>query len=330
MQNTRVSQNIEGQKNENSISNLLYRVFVGILFGFANVIPGVSGGTVMVVLGVYERIIAILTDFRRKIKTEWKFFLPIIIGMGIAILLFGRLMSDLLDRHKEITQMFFIGVIIFSVPQIFKAASHDKSKKLNIKPVHIIVFALVLALMIFMATSDANEEKARIKNAKEQTEQAVQDGEQAAEAESAPEEDSYNPDHRFFALLLLVVYGAIGSSTMIIPGISGSLVMVMLGQYENIMHAIKHFDILVLAPFGVGCLLGIVFCSRLIKWLLTHHSQLTYCAILGFVIGSILPVFPGWKAGFSVAGIVAFLIGGACIVGCELLSRKYSNKEALA
>ncbi|MBQ3668165.1 MAG: DUF368 domain-containing protein [Clostridia bacterium] len=347
---------MQATKNENSIGSIFYRVFVGILFGFANVIPGVSGGTVMVVLGVYERIIGIITDFRHKIKTEWKFFLPIIVGMGIAIFVFGMLMSKLLNEHKEITQMFFIGVIVFSVPGIFKSAAFGKDKKLNIKPQYIIAFVLVLALMVFMATSSANDEKARIKAEREAakaqtTETAAGSDDTGAEnvlpgaageenvsaaageenanvSDAAPtsgEKPAYTPDHSVWALLLNVVYGAIACATMIIPGISGSLVMVMLGQYQKVMDAIANLDIITLLPFGIGCLIGLIFCAKLIKWLLSKHSQLAYSAILGFVTGSILSVFPGWSAVISLGGIIAFLIGGACIIGCEMLSRKFAK-----
>ena len=313
--------------NENSVSSILYRVFVGILFGFANVIPGVSGGTVMVVLGVYERIIAIITDFKNKIKTEWKFFLPILAGMGIAIFIFGSLMSSLLNAHRDVTQMFFIGVILFSIPQIFKCAAFSADQKFSIKWPYVLAFVLVLALMVFMSLSKANDKLSEIKAAKNETYAAEQLSDDTSEETENAEEETYTPDHSALTLLLLIVYGAVACSTMIIPGISGSLVMVMMGQYENIMHALKHFDIPVLLPFGIGCLLGLIFCARLIRWLLRRHSQLTYSAILGFVVGSVLSVCPGWETVFSLAGIIAFLIGGACIIGCDLLSRRFNPVE---
>ena len=293
--------------NENSIGQIIYRVVAGILFGFANVIPGVSGGTVMVVLGLYERIIAIITDFFRKIKTEWKFFLPIIVGMGIAIVLFGKVMSGLLSKHAKVTQMFFIGIIVFSIPGIFKRAAYNEKKKLNIKPLHVVIFLLVLALMVFMFLSDASSQKEAIKNAKD------------ASAE-------YTADHSVFRLLMLVVYGAIACSTMIIPGISGSLVMVMLGQYKAVIDAVAHFDIVTLLPFGIGCVLGLVFVAKLIRWLMKNHSQATYSAILGFVRGSILPVFPGFPAAAQAAPIIAFVIGGAVITFFELIGER-QNKQ---
>ena len=377
-------------KDENSVSSILYRVFIGFVFGFANIIPGVSGGTAMVVFGVYERIIAIITDFKHKIKTEWKFFLPILLGMGAAILLFGILMSDLLEKYNAFMQMFFMGVIVFSLPQIFKYACYNDAKKLNIKPAHVIAFLLVLALMVFMAWEDGRQndkEAAGAKQAAEETalssdewkvgkiapvtvvankkvidEEAAKNDPEAEPVilyeegqvivnegdvvdekqiaalakigllnESVPTDETedkksdgsgdYNPDHSVGRLLMLVVYGAVASSTMIIPGISGSLVMVLLGQYEAVVGAVKHIDILTLLPFGVGCLIGIIFCAKLIRWLLKKHSQLMYSAILGFVLGSILTVFPGWN---YVVPVIAFLIGAACIVGCELLGRKFN------
>ncbi|MBR6498192.1 MAG: DUF368 domain-containing protein [Clostridia bacterium] len=291
--------------SENSVGQIIYRVVAGILFGFANVIPGVSGGTVMVVLGLYERIIGIITDFFKKIKTEWKFFLPIVIGMGIAILLFGKVMSGLLSRHADVTQMFFIGIIIFSIPGIFRRAAYNEKKKLDIKPLHVVIFLLVLALMVFMFLSDASAQKEAIKNAED------------ASAE-------YTADHSAFRLVMLVVYGAIACSTMIIPGISGSLVMVMLGQYKAVIDAVAHFDIVTLLPFGVGCVLGLVFVAKLIRWLMKNHSQATYSAILGFVIGSILPVFPGFPAA-QAAPLIAFVIGGAVITFFELIGEKQNK-----
>ena len=292
--------------NELAPGTILFRIFSGIIFGFANVIPGVSGGTMMVVLGMYERIIGIITDLRHKLKSEWKFYVPVAVGMGIAIILFGTIMSKLLEAHEPVMQMFFIGVIIFSIPGIFKLAAFEKKgKKRSTKKEIIcaICFVLMLALMVFMAFSDANDEKAAIKAA-EGVEEAIE------------------LDHSAGHLIMLVIYGAIACATMIIPGISGSLVMVMLGQYKTIMAAIAAMDILYLLPFAVGCLLGLIFIAKLIKYLLKNHERATYSAILGFVLGSILPIFPGWNVAFSISGIIAFVIGGACIVACNLLAPK--------
>ena len=154
-----------------SLGQVLYRVFIGIIFGFANIIPGVSGGTAMVVFGVYERIILFITDIRHRLKQDWKFFLPIGIGMAISILFFGSVMDVLLQKHEALMQTFFIGVIVFSVPMIFKEAfggKRDRRKDLLCA----IIFLVVLALMVVMAVlkTDTDQQKEVIKAGVEQGE----------------------------------------------------------------------------------------------------------------------------------------------------------------
>ena len=147
--------NTQPRKNENSLSQILYRVFVGVIFGFANIIPGVSGGTAMVVFGMYERIILVITDFRNRIREDWKFFLPIVVGMGISIFLFGSIMDVVLTKHESLMQMFFIGVIVFSVPMIAKKSfSPKRSLKTDLPCV--IAFLAMLGVMIWMAVAKAN------------------------------------------------------------------------------------------------------------------------------------------------------------------------------
>ena len=299
--------------DKKSVYNWLYRAFIGLVLGFANVIPGVSGGTMMVVFGVYERIIGLINEFFKRIKTEWRYFLPIGVGMVAAIIIFGTLMDSLISSHEAVMAMFFVGVILFSIPGIFKKAALSKKRVLKTEIACVLAFVLMFGVMVLMDSSDANKEKEEIKAQSEQTE--LVEGEEAAE-------DEYTPDHSAGHLLMLVVYGAVACATMIIPGISGSLVMVMLGQYAAIMAAIHHMDILFLLPFAIGCLLGLIVCAKAIKWLLKHYERVTYSAILGFVAGSLLPVFPDWTTAFSAGGIIAFVLGGACIVACELLAPK--------
>ncbi|MBQ3079224.1 MAG: DUF368 domain-containing protein [Clostridia bacterium] len=281
-------------KNEMSLFQILYRVMVGMVFGLANIIPGVSGGTAMVVFGVYERIILIITDFRSRIKTEWKFFLPILAGMGIAVFLFGSLMDVMLTNNEAIMQTFFIGVIAFSVPMIAKKAAGSLSGKRNLTKdiVCVLIFAVILALMIWMSTVEKVE------------------GEEIAATGSW-----------IIVSVKMIIYGAIACATMIIPGISGSLVMVMLGCYGQIMAALHTFNIAQLIPFGIGMLLGMVFCAKLIKFLLNRFSRETYSAILGFVVGSVFAIFPGWS---YIAPVIAFSVGAAAIVACERLAKKFS------
>lgn len=280
-----------------SFGQVLYRVFIGIIIGFANVIPGVSGGTAMVVFGVYERIILFLTDIRHRLKEDWKFFLPIGVGMAISILFFGSVMDVLLQKHEALTQTFFIGVIVFSVPMIFReafAGKRDRSKDL----LCVVIFLVVVALMVVMAVikTDTDQQKAVIEAGVEQGEVAVSGGSWLLEA------------------IKMVGCGALGCATMIIPGISGSLVMVIIGVYGEIMAALHTLNLAVLVPFAIGCLLGLFFCAELIRFLLKRYPRQTYSAILGFVVGSVFPIFPGWA---YIAPVIAFGVGAAAIVICD-------------
>ncbi|MDO4828579.1 MAG: DUF368 domain-containing protein [Clostridia bacterium] len=285
------------KKEKESLGQVLYRVFIGIIFGFANVIPGVSGGTAMVVFGVYERIILFITDIRHRLKQDWKFFLPIGIGMAISILFFGSVMDVLLQKHEALMQTFFIGVIVFSVPMIFKEAfggKRDRSKDLLCA----IIFLVVLALMVVMAVlkTDTDQQKEVIKAGVEQGEIAQASSGWLLEA------------------IKMIGCGALACATMIIPGISGSLVMVIIGVYGEIMAALHALNLAVLVPFAIGCLLGLFFCAELIRFLLKRYPRQTYSAILGFVVGSVFPIFPGWA---YIAPVAAFGVGAAAIVACD-------------
>lgn len=277
--------------NEMSPLQILYRFFVGMVFGFANVIPGVSGGTAMVVFGVYERIILLISDLKKRLRTEWKFFLPIIVGMGAAIFLFGSIMHELLETHEGLMQMFFIGVIIFSIPAILKK-SFPTLRGTRQDAGCLAAFVVVFALMVWMAIARNN----------------------APAVEEAAAQGSW-----ILVTLKLIGGGVIASATMIIPGISGSLVMVMLGLYGQIMAALHAFNLAQLIPFAIGCVVGIFACAGLIRYLLKNHERLTYSAILGFVVGSIFAVFPGWS---YVSPLLAFAVGAAAVVACERFAPK--------
>lgn len=283
--------NTQPRKNENSLSQILYRVFVGVIFGFANIIPGVSGGTAMVVFGMYERIILVITDFKNRIREDWKFFLPIVVGMGISIFLFGSIMDVVLTKHESLMQMFFIGVIVFSVPMIARKSFAAK-RGLKADLPCAIAFLAMLGVMIWMAVAKAN----------------------AAEVEEVKAEGNF-----LLLALELIGSGALACATMIIPGISGSLVMVMIGMYGKIMAALHTFDLAQLIPFGIGMIIGLFACAKLIRYLLKHHERVTYSAILGFVVGSVFAIFPGWS---YVAPVIAFGVGAVAIVACDRLSAR--------
>ena len=286
----------------------LFFVLAGVLFGLANVIPGVSGGTMAVVFGVYERLIGILSDPIKGIKKEWKFILVFGVGAVIGILAFGKLMNWLLERYPAQSAMFFVGVILGSLPMLFKS-SFMQGGKVRLTAGTLIAFLVGFGIMIPMIAAGNTDE------AKE-----------AAKAGAA----LGNVD--VGQALLMLVYGVIASSTMIIPGISGSFVMLLLGVYGKIIAAVAALTssnlmsaVILLLPFGIGVVLGLVFCSKLIKFLLSKYPNITYAAIFGFVVGSIGCVFPGFK-NIDLIGVIDLIAGIVVLWACDRLAPE-SAKE---
>lgn len=286
----------------------LFFVLAGVLFGLANVIPGVSGGTMAVVFGVYERLIGILSDPIKGIKKEWKFILVFGVGAVIGILAFGKLMNWLLERYPAQSAMFFVGVILGSLPMLFKS-SFMQGGKVRVTAGTLIAFLVGFGIMIPMIAAGNTDE------AKE-----------AAKAGAALGSVDVGQ------ALLMLVYGVVASSTMIIPGISGSFVMLLLGVYGKIIAAVAALTssnlmsaVILLLPFGIGVVLGLVFCSKLIKFLLKKYPNITYAAIFGFVVGSIGCVFPGFK-NIDLIGVLALIAGIVVLWACDRLAPE-SAKE---
>ena len=235
----------------------------GMVIGVANIIPGVSGGTLMITLGLYEEIINTISHFFKNFKKNLKFILPIAIGMVISILLLSKVISLCLDKYPFPTTFFFIGLILGGIPLLWRKALAAKGKIDN-WIVFIITFGIVLTFA-FLKSGDAVV-------------------------------DLTNLDLSGYLMLGLV--GVVSASTMIIPGISGSFVLMLLGYYKPIVDTIKNLtnlenigqNILILIPFGIGLVLGIVGVAKLIEYLFNKYPVKTYYGVLGFVIASIAAI----------------------------------------
>ena len=274
-------------------------IIKGIFMGVANIIPGVSGGTMAVSMGVYDKMINAITNILKEFKKSFFTLLPLAIGMVGGIGLFSFIIPHCLTNYAFPTCMCFTGLIVGGIPQIIENAGKGlKKEKKKVNPVHIVAFLITLGVAVWMAVTNGNDSGST----------------------------SLRTD--FIGLLLLAVIGIVAAATMVIPGVSGSLVLMILGYYAGIMNsisgfisALKNFDwsalghhILILAPFGIGCVLGIVLISKLISWLLKKFESVTYCAILGLIVASPFAIlamgtFPVITAMTVVTGVVALVIG---------------------
>ncbi len=268
----------------------------GFIMGIANIIPGVSGGTLALTLGIYEEFIGAISNFFKNLKDNIKFLLPLGIGMVLSFWVLSDVIESSLSEFPLPTVLFFMGLVIGGLPMIFKRVSGKRdSKKIPNYLVMISTFSLIIFMsllpMIFPSTSEVVLSNIDVGG-----------------------------------MLLLVVVGAIAAATMIIPGISGSLVLLTLGFYRPILDTVSSLfafenvfnNLLVVGSVGVGVLIGLVLVSKLIKRLFEKHETITMYAVIGFVVASLfaIPISTYFEVEtfiFSVpqllVGVVLLLIG---------------------
>ena len=232
-------------------------VFFGIIMGIANVIPGVSGGTMAIILNFYDRLMESITFNLKVIKKNLNFLIPLGIGIVVGIVGLSKVMNVLLNAYPTQTYFAFIGIVLGSLPLIWsKARMHKK----EVGATSWIAFAAMLSLMIFLSLFKADKEGAAI---------------------------LYN-SFSLQSCLACFVSMIIASSTMIIPGISGSLMLLIMNMYGTIFgFVISEFYIPLLIPVGLGAVIGIFGGAKLITVFLKRFEQFTYMAILGLLVGSI-------------------------------------------
>ena len=260
-------------------------IVIGVILGVANVIPGVSGGTLAVVFNIYDRLISVITLNVKKILSEWKFILPLVAGMGLGIILFSKAITFLFENYPVQTNWFFIGIILGSIPMIVKrlmAASKASFSDARKIPVSAIVYGvLALAVMAIMTYANVAES-------------------------GAPIQTELTP------LLAVKLFIGLACATiaMIIPGISGSFLMLVVGIYSTVIAAISDFNIPLLIPAVIGGVIGLLGGAKLVRVLMAKVPAQTYGAIMGLVLGSILVIFPGFGGFATVAtSLLAAAVG---------------------
>lgn len=283
----------------------LVLVVKGFIMGIANIIPGVSGGTLALILGIYEDFIGAISHFFSNFKKNICFLAPIAIGILLAIASLSRVIDYSYKHYPIPTSLFFVGLVIGGIPMLY---SKVKGKKEVKQPSSYLIFLLTFALVIFMACSSlifGEGLKVSLSNM------------------------------GFVNYLLLFLVGVIAAATMVIPGVSGSLVLMLLGYYYPVIAVIKEFtslknigsNILILGVFGVGVLLGIVLISKLIEFLFNKYETKTYFGVLGFIIASIIAIPISTMLNIKVSfDIIQILIGIIFLVFGYTISYKLGEK----
>lgn len=241
----------------------LILVIKGFIMGIANIIPGVSGGTLAMTLGIYEQFISSISHLFSKLKENLKFLIPVAIGMVLAIVTLSRVIDYSFNHFPLPTMLFFVGLVLGGIPMIYSKIKDEKKTK----PSNIITFLIPFIVVIFMSVIGMF-------------------------ATGMGEVNLGNLN--FFGFIILFLVGMIAAGTMVIPGVSGSLVLMLLGYYYPVLGLIKAItkfenlahNILVAGVFGMGIIVGIVAISKIIEFLFSKYEKKFYFGVFGFILAS--------------------------------------------
>ncbi len=275
-------------------------VLRGMVIGISNVIPGVSGGTMMVSMGIYDKLILVLTHFIKRMKEAVALLVPIVIGMLLSIAIFAKLFSEVLFPNFPLqTNLFFIGLIIGGLPVIYKRVKGNAVKLPQIIA-FIVLFVVVVGFALIGEGGDS----------------------------------SVDVTFSVGNVIKLFGVGVVAAATMVIPGVSGSMIMMILGYYNTIIdtinafiNALKAFDItamlntlVVLVPFGIGVIVGVVAVAKLIEFLLNRYPLITYWAIIGLIAASPFAIIIMMDV--TAVGVVEVITGIVLLVAGFFISMK--------
>lgn len=272
---------------------MLKLIVQGMVVGIANIIPGVSGGTMMVAMGLYDRLIHAITHLKKEFKNSLKLLVPIFAGAGIAIVVLSRLFEYLLEYYPIPTNFAFCGLIAGSLPFIFKKVKGHKVSVGKLIP-FLIFFAVVIGMALM------------------------------GETEGGAADVSFG----LVNVCKLLCVGIIAAATMVVPGVSGSMMLMLLGYYSTILKSINQFvDALVafdidglltqcgvLVPFGIGVVIGIFLIAKIIEFIFSKAEIHAYYAIIGLIMASPIAIliktdWSGLSVGLVLASIVTFAAG---------------------
>ena len=246
----------------------------GFVIGATMMVPGVSGGSMAMILGIYDKLISAVSDFRAKSKSNFLFLFIFVICAAAGIFFFSAPLNWLLMEFPVYTRYFFLGAVFGGVPMILKKAGG----KIFCGNSFIYILTGVLAvLLLSLIPADLVG--------------MTEDGGLKKQA-------------------MLVLVGVPVASAMILPGISVSHFLLILGLYDRLVYSIQNLKFGFLVPLGIGIMLGIIPITKILEYVMEHYPRASYLTILGFVLGSLGELFPGIPGGKEIIGcLVTFFCG---------------------
>lgn len=268
------------------MKKMLY-VIKGIIIGIATLVPGVSGGTMSLILGVYDDMIHAVSTFFKDVKKNTIFLGTIGLGGIIGIAAFSKMVAYSLEHFKFPMVYLFLGIIIGGIPVLYKKTDVGKKKITDW-----IYFAIGVVIILLMSVYNGTI-----------VDLAASTG--------------------ILNFLFLMLAGVIIAVALILPGISTSFMLLALGLYDITLQAINNVELDYLIPIVLGAGLGVIGTTKVLENLLNNKTRPTYMMILGFVLGSIVQVFPGIPVNVDlIISALTFVLG---FIAIKYLSDKYSD-----
>ena len=302
---------------------MIINIIKGFFIGIAAVVPGLSASIFAIVVGLYEQLLFAVSDLRNDFWTHVKFLIPISIGGVLGVLLSVDLMLMITERWPAYSYLFFAGLVIGSIPMIVQKIKKGNEDVIVFKAVNLVYTVLAFLVVVVMANTAG-------------------DGDHIA---------LYRIDGIGDFFLILMV-GAVSISLLVLPGVSGSLILIVLGHFGTIYHAASQFgnlaisliarnydeaftafySVFILVPFGIGAVIGLVSIAKLMNWVLERHEVSVYYAVLGTLLASIwvlfdMGVLSHMPSRDEMGAVIVFSLLGMVWVALGYLCTKFLDKE---
>lgn len=264
-------------------------LFKGMIIGATMLVPGVSGGTMAIVLGIYDKMVSAVSSFMKDKKRNFIILSLCAAGGVLGMFLFSKPLMLVIETYPMPSMYFFMGAVVGSIPLVFRMS---KLKKFSVRgSIYILLGAAFVFALAYIP---------------------VDTGESAAKG-------------GIEGTIFLSVAGLVAAAALILPGISVSFVLLVIGLYDETVAAISDMYMSYLIPLGAGLIIGILLITRILERAMEKYPQPTCLIILGFVLGSITEVFPGVPTGPELLlCILTFAMGAGCII--LLSNREVKNK----
>lgn len=250
-----------------------FNFLIGIAIGAGAILPGISSGVICVLFGIYEKLLDCVLNLFKDFKKNFRFLFPIILGIGCGFLILGNILNYVFYSYNNLTKSLFVGLILGTVPSLFNNVYNQKNFRLRFLLFTIISFSIgVLTVWL---------EKV------------------------LPITSLSNMNYIYF-----VICGFIMSIGIVVPGVSSTIILMLLGVYSIYLSSVSSMYLPVLIPMGIGILLGSIFFMKVTKYLLDKFYTQTFCTIIGFSLGSIFVLLPNITFNFEgFIGILLAIIG---------------------